>query len=73
MPAHYSLRSCLRQLSRELLIQLLDHHAIDISLDLSTLKKRQIDPILAAINVAPDDRRQPLDDDFRNIGLHAPG
>ena len=67
MPAHYNLRSCLRQLSRGLLAELLNHHAIDVALDLSTLKKQQIDPIFAAINALPDDRRQPLDEDFRNI------
>jgi ABC-type amino acid transport substrate-binding protein len=59
MPAHYNLRSFLRQLSRELLNELLEHHAIDIDLDLSALKKRQIDPIFAAVNALPDDRRQP--------------
>jgi hypothetical protein len=38
------------------------------------LKKRQIDPIFAAINALPDDRRQPLDEDFRNIdSISTPG
>lgn len=67
MPAHYNLRSFLRQLSRELLSELFEHHTIDIDLDLSTLKQRQIDPIFAAIHALPDDRRQALDEDFRNI------
>jgi len=39
MPAHYNLRSFLRQLSRELLGELFEHHTIDIGLDLSALKK----------------------------------
>jgi hypothetical protein len=74
MPAHYNLRSFLRQLSRELLSELFEHHAIEIGLDLSALKKRQIDPIFAAINALADDRRQPLDEDFRNIdSLSTPG
>lgn len=67
MPADYNLRNFLRQLSRELLNQLFQHHAIEIDLDLSALKKRQIDPIFVAINALPDDRRQSLDEDFRNI------
>jgi hypothetical protein len=74
MPGHYNLRSFLRQLSRELLSELFEHNEIDIGLDLSALKKRQIDPIFAAINALPDDRRQPLDEDFRNIGsISTPG
>ena len=74
MPAHYNLRSFLRQLSRELLTALFEHHTIDIGLDLSALKKRQIDPIFGAINALPDDRRQPLDEDFRNIdSISTPG
>src|SRR5437588_393747 len=52
MPAHYNLRSFLRQLSRELLSELFEHHTIDIDLDLSTLKQRQIDPIFADLNGA---------------------
>ena len=74
MPAHYNLRSCLRQLSRELLTELLNHHAIDVALDLSTLKKQQIDPIFAAINAVPNDRRLPRDEDLRHIvSLATPG
>jgi hypothetical protein len=67
MLAHYNLRSFLRQLSRKLLSEVFKHHAIEISLDLSALKRRQIDPIFAAINSLPDDRRQQLDEDFQNI------
>jgi hypothetical protein len=74
MPGHYNLRSFLRQLSRELLTELFEHHAIEIGLELSALKKRQIDPIFAAINTLPDDRWQKLDEDFRNIdSLSTPG
>jgi len=67
MPAHYNLRSFLRQVSRELLNEIFQHHAIETGLDLSALKKRQIDPIFAKINALPDNQRQPLDEDFRNI------
>ena len=67
MPAHYNLRSFLRQLSRELLNQLFHYHSIEIGVDLSALKKRQIDPIFVAINALPDDQRQSLDEDFRHI------
>jgi hypothetical protein len=49
MPAHYNLRSFLRQVSRELLNEIFQHHAIETGLDLSALKKRQIDPIFAKI------------------------
>ena len=74
MPAHYNLRSFLRQLSRELLSKLFEHHEIEIGLDLSALKKRQIDPIFSAINALPDDLRQPLYEDFRNIdSISTPG
>jgi hypothetical protein len=69
MPAHYNLRSFLRQLSRELLIQLFHHQEIEIGAVLSALKTRQIDPIFAALNALPEDQRQKLDEDFRNINL----
>jgi hypothetical protein len=67
MPAHYNLRNLLRQLSRELLSDLFDSHSVQIDLDLSALKKRQIEPIFAAITALPDDQRHKLDDDFRQI------
>ena len=74
MPAHYNLRSFLRQLSRELLKELFDRHGIETGLELSALKKRQIDPIFETINALSEDRRQKLDDDFRNIlSLATPG
>jgi hypothetical protein len=67
MPAHYNLRNFLRQLSRELLTDFFNGHSIEIGLDISVLKKRQIDPIFSALTVLPDDRRQKLDEDFRNV------
>jgi hypothetical protein len=71
MPGHYNLVSFLRQLSRELLTELFASHAIDVGLDVSALKKRQIEPIFAAINVLPDDQRCKLDEDFQNIAALA--
>jgi hypothetical protein len=67
MPTHYNLRSFLRQLSRDLLTDFVNSHSIEIGFDISALKKRQIDPIFAALNVLPDDPRQKLDEDFRNV------
>jgi hypothetical protein len=50
-----------------LLTELFEYRAIEIGLDLSALKKRRIDPIFASASSLPDDRRQLLDEDFRNI------
>jgi hypothetical protein len=67
VPAHYHLRSFLRQLSRELLTELFEYHSIEIGVGLSALKKRQIDPIFASVSSLLDDERKLLDEDFRDI------
>jgi hypothetical protein len=67
MPAHYTLPSFLRQLSRDLLTELFLHHRIDLGLDLKVPKKRGIEPIVSAVNRLPDEQRQILDPAFRNI------
>ena len=67
MTAHFTLKTFLRQASRNLFGTYLAVAGIDLGIDVTALKLREIDPIIDAINRLPDERRSVLDRDLHAI------
>jgi len=66
MATHFTLKTFLRQASRNLFGTYLESAGIDLGIDVAALKPRDIDPIIEAINRLSDDQRVILD-----RGLHS--
>jgi len=67
MTAHYTLRNFVRQASRVLLSQYLRDRDIGLGFDIDSLKPRDIDPIIEAMNLLHEECRAGLDKDFTTI------
>ena len=71
MSRHYILSTFLRQTSNNLLGEYFQRQGLLQDIDFDSLKPREIDPLINAINALPDDQRQLVDSDFRDISLLA--
>jgi hypothetical protein len=67
MTSHFTLKTLLRQVSRQFFATYLDHSGFDLGLAIASLRVRNIDPIVEAMNRLPDDRRAKLDQDLHAI------
>lgn len=67
MTSHFTLKTLLRQASRQLLATYLDQSGIDLGLDLASLKARDVDPIVDSMNHLRDDQRATMDRDLHAI------
>ena len=66
---HYTLTNFIRQASNDFLAEYFEGRGIDLGIDIKSLKARNNEPVVAAINTLPDEERAGLDQDF--IGITA--